>query len=151
MYDFAMQQRPEFLEVLNGRGLYRPRGQVSLDVAIEMVTNVLVYAREQGIKEMLANGRGLTGFDSPTLSERFFLAEKWAAAAAGAVRLSVCVHGHMIDPEKFGMTVANNRGLVSDVFDNEPDAIAWLDRFKLQSANRSQAASGPSRSSIQGD
>lgn len=151
MYDFAMQRRPEFLEVLDGRGFFRPTARVSLDAAIEMVTDVLVYVREQSIKEVLANGQGLTGFDSPTLSERFFLAEKWAAAAAGAVRLSVCIHAHMIDPEKFGMTVANNRGLVSDVFDNEADAIAWLDRVSLQSSNRSRASSAPSQDSAQGD
>lgn len=152
MYDFAMQQRPEFFEVVNGRGFHRPVAHVSLDAAIEMVNDVLVYCREQGIKELFANGQGLTGFDSPTLSERFFLAEKWAAAAAGAVRLSMCVHGHMIDPEKFGMTVANNRGLVSDVFDNEPQAIAWLDRFVLHEQIRSQAAAQqPSLGSSQND
>ena len=101
MYDFPMQLRPKFFEVVNGRGFHRPIANVSLDVAIEMVTDVLVYAREQGIKEIFANGHGLTGFASPTLSERFFLAEKWAAAAAGAVRLALSIHAHMIDPERF--------------------------------------------------
>jgi len=105
---------------------------VSLERAIQMVDAVLAHARAHGIRELLVNGLGLTGFPSPTLSERFFLAEKWALTAGGALRLSLVVHAHMIDPEKFGMTVANNRGLVSDVFDNEPDAAAWLDRLGPQ-------------------
>lgn len=146
-----MEQRPEFFEVVNGRGFHRPIAHVSLDVAVRMVTDVLVYAREQGIKEVFGNGHGLTGFDSPTLSERFFLAEKWATAGAGAVRFSLVIHGHMIDPEKFGMTVANNRGLVCDVFDNERDAIAWLDRLNAQSESRSQPAAGSSQSLARGD
>ena len=49
------------------------------------------------------------------------------------------------------MTVANNRGLVSAVFDNEPEAIAWLDRLNSESVNRPQAASRPPQSSAQGD
>jgi hypothetical protein len=124
-----MDPAPEQFVVIKGRGVYRPVGQVSLDRAIEMVDAALAYARRHGIRDVLVNGLGLTGFPSPTLSERFFLAEKWALTAGGAVRLSMVCHAHMIDPEKFGMTVANNRGLVSDVFDNEPDAVAWLDRL----------------------
>jgi hypothetical protein len=33
----------------------------------------------------------------------------------------------MIDPAKFGVTVAANRGLVSNVFTTEAEAVAWLD------------------------
>jgi hypothetical protein len=32
----------------------------------------------------------------------------------------------MIDPEKFGVTVAANRGLVSNIFTTELEARAWL-------------------------
>jgi len=35
----------------------------------------------------------------------------------------------MIDPQKFGVTVALNRGLICDVFTTEAEAIAWLDSF----------------------
>jgi hypothetical protein len=33
----------------------------------------------------------------------------------------------MIDPQKFGVTVAALRGLVSNVFTTEVEARAWLD------------------------
>ena len=32
----------------------------------------------------------------------------------------------MIDPNKFGVTVAANRGLVSNIFTTETEARAWL-------------------------
>ena len=69
----------------------------------------------------------LTGFESPSLSERYFLVEKWARTANGAVRLALVIRPHMIDPQKFGVTVAVNRRLIGDVFVTEASAIAWLD------------------------
>jgi uncharacterized protein (DUF2384 family) len=32
----------------------------------------------------------------------------------------------MIDPEKFGVTVAFNLGFASDVFTSEEEALTWL-------------------------
>jgi preprotein translocase subunit YajC len=36
----------------------------------------------------------------------------------------------MIDPKKFGVTVAANSGLVGDVFESEEKALAWLRSVK---------------------
>jgi hypothetical protein len=33
----------------------------------------------------------------------------------------------MLDPEKFGETVAVNRGMLAKVFDNLEAALAWLE------------------------
>jgi hypothetical protein len=33
----------------------------------------------------------------------------------------------LIDPQKFGVTVSANRGLVSNIFTTEGEALAWLD------------------------
>jgi hypothetical protein len=54
------------------------------------------------------------------------MARSFAAAAEGRVQMALAVHGSMIDPEKFGILVARNAGMNADVFDNEPDALAWL-------------------------
>ena len=32
----------------------------------------------------------------------------------------------MIDPQKFGVTVAENLGLITDVFTLQAEALAWL-------------------------
>jgi hypothetical protein len=51
----------------------------------------------------------------------------WADEASGGVRLAMVARAEMIDPEKFGVTVAANRGLVSNIFTTELEARAWLD------------------------
>ena len=57
-------------------------------------------------------------------------AEAWAMAAGGRVRLALVAPPEHIDPGKFGVTVAANRGMVRDVFVAEAEAIAWLDSLK---------------------
>jgi hypothetical protein len=102
-------------------------GTVSLEEAVDMVSAAIGYAREKGASELLANISALTGFAPPETSERYFLIEKWAAAAGGRVRLVVVARAEVIDPHKFGVTVAANRGLIGNIFVTEAEALAWLD------------------------
>ncbi|MBC7794341.1 MAG: hypothetical protein H7Z43_11595 [Clostridia bacterium] len=122
-----MEPSPDNFEVVAGRGFFRPVGHVSLDEAIDLVNGAIAHTRASGITKLFVNGALLTGFDSPSLSERYFLVEKWARTASGAVRMALVVQPHMIDPQKFGVTVAINRRLIADVFVTEASAIAWLD------------------------
>jgi hypothetical protein len=73
------------------------------------------------------NVSGLTGFDSPSVTQRYFFVERWALVAGARVRVAMVARAEMIHPQKFGVMVAQNRGLDSDVFDSEAEAIAWLD------------------------
>ncbi len=102
-----------------------------------MVTAAIAYARAQGVRELMTNATSLTGFESPSIAQRFIFVEKWASAAGGVVRLAMVVRPEMIDPEKFGVTVGANRGLIGDVFVSEAEAVAWLD--SLRKANRSHS------------
>lgn len=122
-----MERLPDHFEVVAGRGFFRPAGNVSLDQAVELVNGAIAHARASGITKLFVNAALLTGFESPSISERFFLVEKWARTAGGAVRLALVVRPHMIDAQKFGVTVAVNRRLIADVFAAEASAIAWLD------------------------
>ena len=101
---------------------------MSLAEAVACVDAALAYARAQGIKELLVNGILVTGFEPPSLSERYFFVEKWALTARGALRVAMVVRPEMIDPEKFGVTVAFNRRLIADVFVDEGAGVEWLDR-----------------------
>ena len=58
--------------------------------------------------------------------ERFTVAQAFTEAARSAVKLSMVVRPEMMDPGKFEVTVATNRGLLGNVFDSEKDALAWL-------------------------
>ena len=89
---------PDNFELVAGRGFYRPVGLVTLKEAIGLVSAAIAYAREQEISELLVNISALTGFAPPSLAERYFLIEEWAAAAGGKVRLAMVARAELIDP-----------------------------------------------------
>jgi hypothetical protein len=121
---------PNGFEIAGGRGLYRPVATVSIDQAVGLVRDVIAAARREGARDLLVNTCGLDGFPSPDTFQRFFAAVSWAAAASGLVRLAVVARPEMIDPQRFGVTVAANRGLVSNIFAAEAEAVAWLDALQ---------------------
>jgi hypothetical protein len=118
---------PEFFEQMGSRGFYRPIAAVTFEQAIEMVAEAMRYAREQRLVDLLANTHGLTGFAQPSTFARYTLAVKWAEAAGGALRVALVTRAEIIDPQRIGVLMAQNRGVNGDVFTNETDALAWLD------------------------
>ena len=122
-----MEPSADHFKIEAGRAFFRPVGRVTLDEAAKLVDEAIAHVRALGITRLMVNGVQLTGFPSPSLTERYFLVDKWARTADGAVRLSIVIRPEMLDPQKFGVTVAVNRRLVADVFVTEASAIAWLD------------------------
>ncbi len=120
-----MNSFPDF-EILPDHSVYRPVAQVTLDEAIRMVTAAITHAREQQQCNLLVDITGLTGFESPSLSRRYFFIEEWARAARAYVRMGFVVRPEMIDPRKFGVTVAANNSQIVDVFASAEEAIGWL-------------------------
>ncbi len=114
------------IEVTGDCAYYRPAGKVTLAQAAELVDQSIVFARDRRIPKLLVNCTQLTGFPSPSLPERYFMVHGWAKTAQGLVQIAMVVRAEMIDPEKFGITVALNAGLTADVYPNEAEALAWL-------------------------
>jgi hypothetical protein len=110
-----------------GRGLYRPVGSVSLDEAVARVRAAIAVARSNQARDLLVDTTALTGFPSPDTFQRFLAVVEWAEEARGGLRLAMVARAEMIDPENFGVTVAANRGLVSNIFTTAVEARAWLD------------------------
>ena len=115
-----MRDRP------SGRALYHPVGSVSFDEAVALVRDAIAAARRHQVRSLLVNTTGLTGFPSPDTLERFLAAVEWAQEARAGVRLAMVARAEMIHPQKFGVLVATNRGLTSDIFTTEVEARAWL-------------------------
>ena len=113
-------------QFLDGYAAFRPTGRVSFDEAVITIADALSYAMSQRVNRLLVDTTGLTGFPSPSVWERFWMASEWAAVAHSAVRLAVVARPELIDPDRFGVTVARNRGLFANVFSAEPEAIEWL-------------------------
>lgn len=110
-----------------GRGHYRPVGSVSFDKAVAWVRAAIAFARSNHAVDLLVDTTMLTGLLSPEIFQRFLAAVAWAEEAAGRLHLAMIARAEMIDPQKFGVTVAANRGLVSNIFTTEAEARAWLD------------------------
>ena len=55
------------------------------------------------------------------------MATKWAQTAGAALRVALVARPELIDPQKIGVLMMQNRGGNGDVFTNEADALAWLD------------------------
>jgi hypothetical protein len=126
----------ENFELLEDCAVYRPVGRVSLSTAVQWMTSIITSCRERGIRKLMVDIYGLTGFESPPLHTRYFFMHEWAGAAAGAVCIAMVARPEMIDPEKFGVMVGRNAGLTCDVFATEPEAEAWLRSVKCNKAAR---------------
>ena len=116
---------PSDFEHFEGYASFRPSGNVSFRNAVGIIAKALSLAAGNGISHLLVDTTKLTGFPYPETYERYFMATEWANHSRG-LRLAVIARPELIDPYRFGVTVARNRGLISDVFTAEPEAIEWL-------------------------
>ncbi len=119
---------PEHLEVREGICRSRPRGEYALIEIMELVTRSIAYCRDRGIGKLLVNATDVVGVSIPSLVDRFLMVEEWALAAKGVVVVVLVVPPEYIHPEKFGMKVAADFGLIADVHTSETDALEWLSR-----------------------
>ena len=117
---------PEHFEAMEGYSCYRLSGHGPLAEAASKVMAAITFSREQRIRNLLIDTTNWTGHKSPGTLERFNWAQAFAEAARSVVKVALVVRPEMMDPDKFEVTVARNRGLTGNVFDSEKDALAWL-------------------------
>jgi len=117
---------PDHFEIVGDYAHFRPVGEVTFPEALALMRGAITHARECGIRKLLAASTGLTGYPPPNTLERFQLGKECAEAARGAVAVALITKAEMIDPRRFGVTVARNRSMVVDVFTTEAEALAWL-------------------------
>jgi len=116
----------EHLEVIEGICQFRPRGECSLVEAVDLINRAIAYCRDQRVAKLLVNGTALVGVSVPSLVDRFLMVEEWAQKANGMVIVVLVIPAEYIHPEKFGVKVAADFGLISDVYTSETDALKWL-------------------------
>ena len=117
---------PDDFEMRGDVAIWRPRGRATLADAADAITAAVARARARGIRKLVAVTLAITGIAPPDTTERFTFATAWARAAGGLVALAIVARVELIDPKRFGVLVATNRGLVADVFDSEEAALHWL-------------------------
>ena len=116
---------PEFVERIGPRAFYRPVLSANFHDALQLCIQAVSWAREQGCADMLVNVYGILGLENITTFMRYEIAVAWAQAA-GSLRVALVVPDELMDPQKFAMLMAHNRGLNGDVFITEAEALRWL-------------------------
>jgi len=116
----------EHFEQVGTRGFFRPVAQVSFEQAVDMVADAMRHARTLGLVDLVANTTRLTGFPSPSVFARYAMATKWAENTGSTLRVALVANAEVVDPQKIGVLMMQNRGGNGDVFTNEADALAWL-------------------------
>ena len=113
-------------EMVGDHAEYRPTRELSLGQATRLIASGIDFARERQVKKLMVVTLGLSGFHPPNVIERYYFIHEWAKASAYSMHVAVVAHPEMIDPQKFGVTVASNIGFASDVFTSEEEALTWL-------------------------
>ncbi len=116
---------PEFVERICPRAFYRPVLSANFHDALQLCIQAVSWAREQGCADMLVNVYGILGLENITTFMRYEIAVAWAQAA-GSLRVALVVPDELMDPQKFAMLMAHNRGVNGDVFITEAEALRWL-------------------------
>lgn len=117
---------PQYFQQSEGHAAFRPAGVMKLAKMVEMVTEAISYARATGERRLLVVLTEVTGYPPPKLTARYRLVREWARASEGKVRVAMVDREEMIDPSRFGVTVATNAGMEADVFMDEKEALVWL-------------------------
>jgi len=117
----------EHFELAGTRGFYRPVAQVSFEQAVDLVADAMRHARDLGLADLLANTTRLTGFASPSVFARYAMATKWAENTGPTLRVALVATPEMVDPQRIGVLMMQNRGGNGDVFHDEESALTWLD------------------------
>ena len=123
---FPSARAPGQLEVINGVATVRPNGDYSLVEAVALVSSAIAWCRDRGIARLLIDGTGIDRLAIPSLVDRFLMVEEWAHQSNGVVAVALVALPEYIHPEKFGVKVALDFGLVCDVCTSEEAAWKWL-------------------------
>ena len=117
---------PEHFHVSGEHVCYRPVATVTFSQVIELCSSAVAFCRMRNLRCLLVDTTRLTGFGSPDTLDRFEFAHRCAQAADGAVKVAFLARPEMIDPDRFGLAVARNRGFWTGIFASESEALQWL-------------------------
>ena len=101
----------DFFEQVGTRGFYRPVAQATLEKCFETMAMATREARKRGLKDLLVNTTGYTGYELPSVFDRYDWATRLAADAGSALRVATVVRS----------------GVFADIFTSETAALTWLD------------------------
>ena len=106
-------------------------GVFSNDALLDVFEKGLTIAEDKELMAILVDTRGLGGVPASTI-QRFDLGESIPGIQLEhSSRICLVLVGDepMIEPERFGETVAVNRGATGKVFTDIDEAVTWLEKW----------------------
>lgn len=113
-------------EIVDDVAIFRMAGTHHFGRGSRLVASALAHAFAARHDRLLVDATHVDGVDPPSIPARHEMVRQWARAAQGWVRLALVVRPELIDREKFAVVAARNFGFVTEVFEAEADAFAWL-------------------------
>lgn len=104
----------------------RLRGDFTLQVGVQAVTDAIVATIADGFAMLLVDFTAMHGVEPPGAGDRHWLMTEWAKAGRGMLRLALLIRPEFADPEHFGTIVGRSRGLDVKGFMDEARALDWL-------------------------
>lgn len=108
--------------------MVRLEGVRTLGQAVDEIDDCLRAAREAGVRRLLIDIRGLSGFPKPDITARLGMIRRWAASAGGGMKVAMISPRSLNDGERFDIVLAKSLAFDGDVFETEEDARCWLDQ-----------------------
>jgi len=129
------------------RAFYRPVARVSFAEGVEMMAAAVAQARDLGLADIVLNTLGFSGFEPPTVVDRYHMALRMVESARGSLRVAYVIRPDLIDYQKIGTVMTQNRGLISGTFPSEAEALAWLDVRRKPASSDPRTPEGPAAGS----
>ena len=117
---------PESFQVANGYASFCPERQCTFQESVDLTCAAIEFARDNQIGLLLVDTTRLTGFGAPSILQRFYLGERIAETAMSMVKVAMVTKPEMIEDRQFTVTVARNRGMITEPFDSEGEAVSGL-------------------------
>ena len=114
------------IESQEGLLLVTASGSLAFDVALRLLKQVFDTATEKQVNKILVNGLAVDGKLS-TL-ERYSLGVEIAAyLKQRQMNQKVAIVGKPPSVDGFGVRVGQNRGVITEFFSSQQEALNWLD------------------------
>lgn len=106
----------------------RIAGEMTFAQAVDDVDACIRQAREDGVRRLLVDLRGMSGFVKPDVVARLGMVRRWAATAQSRVKVAFVSPAELNDGERFDVVLARSLAFEGDVFEQEEDARYWLEQ-----------------------
>lgn len=114
------------LTLLDGYARCALEGPRSTAEASRQIVAAVASARKQAARRLLVDLRAMAITREPSIAERYELGSEVLRVGAGMRRIAFLLHPERLTLYEFTFLVASSRGLPTEAFATEQQALAWL-------------------------